>query len=618
MHSLNGLRQQFQYTFNESHKRARIVIGLGTCGIAAGAEKVWTAVSNYIETQGLEIAMMATGCVGMCYAEPLMEVHLPGEPRFIYGNLKPENAVAILKRHLQEGSPSPEYIVAQDPRGYEAAANIVKLGDTPFYKEQVKNVLGRCGLIDPDQISHYIACHGYEALEKVLDEMSPIKVIREISNSGLRGRGGGGFPTGRKWEAAYNSPGSKKYVVCNADEGDPGAFMDRSILEGDPHELLEGMAICGYAIGADEGYIYVRAEYPLAIKRLQKAIHDAESVGILGDNILDSGFNFKIHIAAGAGAFVCGEETALMHSIEGKRGMPRMRPPYPAQSGLWDKPTNINNVETYANIPHIIRRGADWFAGMGTGNSKGSKVFALTGKIKRTGLAEVPIGISLRDIVFNIGGGIQNDKGYKAVQIGGPSGGCIPESLLDTPVDYDSLLQLGAMMGSGGLVIMDEDTCMVDVARYFLHFTQDESCGKCAPCREGTMRMLQILEKICDGQGRPEDLDTLESLCRVVQSTSLCGLGQSAPNPVLATLRYFRSEYEAHIYDKKCPAGVCTNLLTYKINAEKCKGCTLCKNVCPVDAIAGERKQPHTIIEDMCIRCGTCIAKCTFNAIYKG
>ena len=394
--------------------------------------------------------------------------------------------------------------------------------------------------------------------------------------------------------------------------------MDRSVLEGDPHELLEGMAICGYAIGADEGYIYVRAEYPLAINRLKKAIRDAESMGILGDNILGSGFNFRVQIAAGAGAFVCGEETALMHSIEGKRGMPRVRPPYPAQSGLWGKPTNINNVETYANVPGIIRQGADQFAAMGTENSKGSKVFALTGKINRTGLAEVPIGISLRDIVFDIGGGIQNHKKYKAVQIGGPSGGCIPENLLDTPVDYDSLLQLGAMMGSGGLVVMDEDTCMVDVARYFLHFTQEESCGKCAPCREGTMRMLQILEKICDGKGTPQDLDTLESLCRVVKTTSLCGLGQSAPNPVLATLRYFRSEYEAHIYDKKCHAGVCTELLDITINADKCKGCTVCVDVCPTGAIKGERKKPHVIDPAVCIKCQACMVKCKFGAISRG
>jgi NADH:ubiquinone oxidoreductase, NADH-binding (51 kD) subunit len=617
MHSLEDMRKHFQNAFHESEQRKKIVIGLGTCGIAAGGDKIWKVLSDYIETNGLDIEMMSTGCIGMCYAEPLMEIHLPGEPRFIYGNLNPESTIAILKRHLKEGEPSPEYIVAQDPRGFAPAVNIVKLNDIPFYKGQVKNVLSRCGIIDPDQVGHYLAFNGYEALEKVLEEMGPSQVIQEISQSGLRGRGGGGFPTGCKWEAARNSPGSKKYVVCNADEGDPGAFMDRSVLEGDPHELLEGMAICGYAIGADEGYIYVRAEYPLAIKRLTQAIHDAEDLGILGENILGSGFDFKIHITAGAGAFVCGEETALMHSIEGKRGMPRVRPPYPAQSGLWGSPTNINNVETYANVPAIIRRGAAWFAGMGTENSKGSKVFALTGKINRTGLAEVPIGISLREIVFGVGGGIQRGKQYKAVQIGGPSGGCIPDSLLDTPVDYDSLLRLGAMMGSGGLVIMDEDTCMVDVARYFLQFTQEESCGKCAPCREGTMRMLQILERICEGQGVPEDLDTLESLCRVVQTTSLCGLGQSAPNPVLATLRYFRAEYTAHIYDKKCPAQVCSSLLVYRIDTEKCKGCTQCKNVCPVDAIVGERRQLHKIDEDICIRCGTCVSKCAFNAIYK-
>ncbi|NLB53218.1 MAG: NADH-quinone oxidoreductase subunit NuoF [Syntrophomonadaceae bacterium] len=617
MHSLKEMRKQFQSAFNESKNRAKIVIGLGTCGIAAGGEGIWTAVNNYIQSQGLEIDMMSTGCIGMCYAEPLMEVHMPGEPRFIYGNIKAEAAVAILAKHLNEGKPSPEYILAQDPRGYEAAANIVKLNDTAFFNVQVKNVLGRCGIIDPDQIGHYISLNGYEALEKVLTEMTQTQVIQEISKSGLRGRGGGGFPTGRKWEAAYNTPGSKKYVVCNADEGDPGAFMDRSILEGDPHSLLEGMSICGYAIGADEGYIYIRAEYPLAIKRLKKAIDDAEAMGILGHNILGSGFNFKIHISAGAGAFVCGEETALMHSIEGKRGMPRVRPPYPAQSGLWGKPTNINNVETYANVACIIRQGAEWFANMGTNNSKGTKVFALTGKINRTGLAEVPIGISLRDIVFNIGGGVQNHKRYKAVQIGGPSGGCIPENLLDTPVDYDSLLALGAMMGSGGLVVMDEDTCMVDVARYFLHFTQEESCGKCAPCREGTMRMLQILEKICNGKGSPEDLDTLENLCRVVQSTSLCGLGQSAPNPVLATLRYFRTEYEAHIFDKKCPAGVCVDLLDIKIDAAKCKGCMLCIDACPVGAISGERKKPHIIDSEKCIKCQACILKCKFGAISK-
>ncbi len=618
MHSLKEMRREFQRAFNISANRVKVAIGLGTCGIAAGGEKVWTAINQYVENECLDVDVMSTGCLGMCYAEPIMEVHMPGEPRFVYGNVKPEAAVEILERHLKYGRPSPEYIVGQDPRGYKPAPNIAELKDTGFFKSQVKTVLGRCGIIDPEQIAHYIAFRGYEALEKVLAEMSPTEVIEEVKRSGLRGRGGGGFPTGRKWEAAYNSPGPKKYVVCNADEGDPGAFMDRSILEGDPHSVLEGMAICGYAIGADEGYIYVRAEYPLAIKRLRKAIQDAEAMGILGDNILDSGFSFRIRIAAGAGAFVCGEETALMHSIEGKRGMPRVRPPYPAESGLWGKPTNINNVETYANIPSIIRNGAAWFAGMGTENSKGSKVFALTGKIRRTGLAEVPIGISLRDVVFDIGGGIQNDRKFKAVQIGGPSGGCIPASHLDTQIDYDSLINLGAMMGSGGLVVMDEDTCMVDVARYFLKFTQEESCGKCTPCREGTMRMLQILERICQGQGRPEDIDTLEDLAIVIKSTSLCGLGQSAPNPVLATLRYFRSEYEDHIFMKKCPAGICVELLDITIDPETCKGCTLCKNVCPSAAITGERKKPHSIDPEKCIKCQACIMKCPFGAITKG
>ncbi|MGE5453597.1 MAG: NADH-quinone oxidoreductase subunit NuoF, partial [Methylocystaceae bacterium] len=447
---------------------------------------------------------------------------------------------------------------------------------------------------------------------------TPSEVITEVKASGLRGRGGGGFPTGQKWELAAASDGDKKYVICNADEGDPGAFMDRSVLEGDPHALLEGMAICGYAIGADEGYIYVRAEYPLAVRRLKKAIVDAEALGILGENILGSNFSFHIKIAQGAGAFVCGEETALMASIEGKRGMPRVKPPYPAVSGLWGKPTNINNVESYANIPAIIRRGSSWFAGMGTENSKGSKVFAITGRVNRTGLAEVPVGMSLREIIFDIAGGIQNDKKFKAVQIGGPSGGCIPAQHLDTPVDYNSLIQLGAMMGSGGLVVMDESTCMVNIARYFLNFTQEESCGKCTPCREGTKQMLDILERICDGHGVPEDLPNLERLARVIQGTALCGLGNSAPNPVLATLRYFREEYEAHIYDKRCPAGACTALLAYRIDNAKCKGCTLCKKVCPVDAISGEIKQPHVIDQAKCIRCNSCVEKCKFDAINRG
>lgn len=618
MRSLSSKREDILSEFETNSQRVKVVVGMGTCGIAAGGEKIWDALQEYIKTHALDVELMGSGCIGMCYAEPIIEVHIPGQPRVIYGNLSPETALDIVEKHIVHGQLCLEHTIAQDLRGCEALPGVDLLSDIPFYKKQQKSVLGRCGIIDPDNIEHYIAFDGYAALEKVLSEMSQVDVISEIRESGLRGRGGGGFPTGFKWDAAFNSPGPKKYVVCNADEGDPGAFMDRSVLEGDPHELLEGMAICGYAIGADEAYIYVRAEYPLAIKRLKKAIRDAEAMGLLGENILDSGFNFKINISEGAGAFVCGEETALIHSIEGKRGMPRVRPPYPAQSGLWGKPTNINNVETYANISNIIRNGAAWFAAMGTENSKGSKVFALTGKINRTGLAEVPIGISLRDIIFDVGGGIQDGKQFKAVQIGGPSGGCIPEQLLDTAVDYDSLIALGAMMGSGGLVVMDESTCMVDVARYFVEFTTEESCGKCTPCREGTKRMLEILERICEGEGQHGDIEKLERLATTIKSTSLCGLGQSAPNPVLATLRYFRDEYESHIYDKRCPAGVCTNLLSYKIDPDKCKGCSLCKNVCPADAIRGEKKQAHQIDEGKCIKCGTCISKCMFGAIYKG
>lgn len=618
MRSLSSRREVYLDDFERHKNKAKVVIGLGTCGIAAGGEKIWSAVEKELKKRGLEVAMMPTGCIGMCYAEPIMEVHLPDEPRIIYGNLTVEKAVEIVDKHIQKGQICLEYVVAQDPRGFFPTPGISNLNQTDFYEKQEKTVLRRCGIIDPDKIEDYIVHEGYVALEKVLHEMNQEDVISEISRSGLRGRGGGGFPTGFKWKAAYKSESNKKYVVCNADEGDPGAFMDRSVLEGDPHSLLEGMAICGYAIGADEGYIYVRAEYPLAIKRLKKAISDAEDIGVLGNNILNSSFNFKINIAEGAGAFVCGEETALMHSIEGKRGMPTVRPPYPAQSGLWGKPTNINNVETYANIANIIRKGADWFASMGTKNSKGSKVFALTGKVQRTGLAEVPIGISLRDIIFDVAGGIQDNKKFKAVQIGGPSGGCIPASLLDTKVDYDSLLELGAMMGSGGLVVMDETTCMVDVARYFLEFTTEESCGKCTPCREGTRRMLEILERICAGNGHQGDIETLERLAITIKDTALCGLGQSAPNPVLATLRYFRDEYEAHIYDKHCPAGVCANLLAFWIDEEKCKGCTLCKNVCPVGAIEGEKRKPHYIDQDKCIKCGTCISKCSFDAIKRG
>jgi len=488
--------------------------------------------------------------------------------------------------------------------------------DLGFFSKQSRSVLKNAGFTDPDSIEEYIAADGYAALGKALTEMTPDEVIAAVKVAGLRGRGGGGFPTGMKWEFTRKAAGDKKYIVCNADEGDPGAFMDRSVLEGDPHLLLEGMAIAGYAIGADEGYIYVRAEYPLAIKRLKKAIEDAKILGLLGENIFNSGFSFNLKIKEGAGAFVCGEETALIHSIEGKRGMPRPRPPFPAISGLWEKPTNINNVETFANVPTIIAKGAEAYASVGTERSKGTKVFALTGKIVNTGLAEVPMGITMREIIFDIGGGIINGRKYKAVQIGGPSGGCLPDSQLDSPVDYDSLIQAGAMMGSGGLVVMDEDTCMVDVARYFLNFTQSESCGKCTPCREGTKRMLEILTRITEGEGKPGDIELLQNMGKNIKATSLCGLGQTAPNPVLSTMRYFMHEYEAHINDKKCPAGACQSLLSYSIT-EACKGCTLCKKACPVDAITGETKKLHVIDPDKCIKCGACVPKCPFNAITK-
>jgi NADH:ubiquinone oxidoreductase subunit F (NADH-binding)/Pyruvate/2-oxoacid:ferredoxin oxidoreductase delta subunit len=507
-----------------------------------------------------------------------------------------------------------ERLLYKEPMTLEKIPNY---SDIAFYKKQMRMVLANCGHINPEVIEEYIAEGGYAALGKALTEMSGEDVVEELKKSGLRGRGGGGFPTGMKWSFTRNAQGTKKYVVCNADEGDPGAFMDRSVLEGDPHRVIEGMAICGYAIGADEGYLYVRAEYPLAIKRLKIAIQQAEEMGILGDNVFGTGFKFHIKIKEGAGAFVCGEETALLASIEGKRGMPRPRPPFPAISGLWGKPTNINNVETFANVPQIITNGADWYASIGTERSKGTKVFALTGRINHTGLAEVPMGITMREIIFDIGGGIPDNKKFKAVQIGGPSGGCLPEELLDMSVDYDSLIKVGAMMGSGGLVVMDETTCMVDVARFFLNFTQSESCGKCTPCREGTKRMLEILTRMTEGEGKEGDIELLESLAKNIKATALCGLGQTAPNPVLSTLRYFRHEYEAHIKEKRCPAGACSKLAGYGI-AEACKGCGLCKKVCPVNAISGEIKEQHSINQDICIKCGACMTKCPFKAITKG
>lgn len=592
--------------------RAHILICAGTGCASSGAKKVEAALRDELVKTGLEneIKVIETGCHGFCEMGPIVIVYPEG---VFYCRVQPEDIPEVVENHLLKGR-IVERLLFREPISHE---KIVNYKDIAFYKKQHRMVLANCGHINPEVIEEYIAVGGYEALGKVLSEMSPEQVVAEMKKSGLRGRGGGGFPTGNKWEFTKNASGDKKYVVCNADEGDPGAFMDRSVLEGDPHRIIEGMAICGYAIGADEGYVYVRAEYPLAIKRLRIAIKQAEEMGLIGDNIFGSGFNFHLKIKEGAGAFVCGEETALLASIEGKRGMPRPRPPFPAISGLWGKPTNINNVETFGNVPHIITGGADWYSSIGTEKSKGTKVFALTGRINNTGLAEVPMGIAMREIIYEIGGGIPDGKKFKAVQIGGPSGGCLPEEMLDLPVDYDSLIQAGAMMGSGGLVVMDETTCMVDVARFFLNFTQSESCGKCTPCREGTKRMLEILTRITEGEGKEGDIELLEYLAKNIKATALCGLGQTAPNPVLSTLRYFRHEYEAHIHDKRCPAGACTKLAGYQI-AELCKGCGLCKKVCPVEAISGDVKHVHLIDQDKCIKCGACMAKCPFKAITKG
>ena len=596
--------------------RSHVLICGGTGCTSSGSQALFTKLESELQAKGLEneIKIVQTGCFGLCALGPIMIVYPEGT---FYSRVTAEDIPEIVEEHLLKGRIVERLVYNDAADDAKVEETIASLSETQFYKKQKRVALRNCGVINPEVIDEYIAMDGYFALAKVVKEMTPEDVINTILASGLRGRGGGGFPTGRKWQFAHASVSDKKYVVCNADEGDPGAFMDRSVLEGDPHALLEAMAIAGYAIGADEGWVYVRAEYPIAVKRLNIAIEQAREMGLLGKNIFGTDFNFDIHIRLGAGAFVCGEETALLTSIEGNRGEPRPRPPFPAVKGLWGKPTIINNVETYANIPQIILKGADWFASMGTEKSKGTKVFALGGKIRNTGLVEVPMGTTLREIVEEIGGGIPNGKHFKAAQTGGPSGGCIPASLIDVPIDYDNLLEIGSMMGSGGLIVMDEDTCMVDLAKFFLEFTVDESCGKCAPCRIGTVRMLEILNKITDGNGEMEDLDKLEELANYVKSGSLCGLGQTAPNPILSTLRYFRDEYVAHIVDKKCPAGVCKKLLNYTIDPDKCKGCTLCARQCPAGAITGKVKEVHVIDPAKCVKCGACVEKCKFGAISR-
>ena len=593
--------------------RSHVLICGGTGCTSSGSAALRQALEKELAANDLqdEIKIVTTGCFGLCALGPVMIVYPDGT---FYSMVKPEDIPEIVEEHLLKGRPVARLEYHEKTGDHHV---VTSLSETNFYKKQKRVALRNCGVIDPEKIEEYIAMDGYQALGKVLTEMTPDQVIQTILDSGLRGRGGGGFPTGRKWQFARNSVSDKKYVVCNADEGDPGAFMDRSVLEGDPHAVLEAMAIAGYAIGADEGYIYVRAEYPIAVHRLQIAIAQARENGLLGKDIFGTGFNFDIQLRLGAGAFVCGEETALLTSIEGNRGEPRPRPPVPAVKGLFGKPTIINNVETYANICQIILNGPEWFASMGTEKSKGTKVFALGGKITNTGLVEIPMGTTLREVVEEIGGGVPNGKKFKAAQTGGPSGGCIPAEHIDVPIDYDNLIAIGSMMGSGGLIIMDEDTCMVDMAKFFLEFTVDESCGKCTPCRIGTRRLLEKLEKITKGQGELKDLDELEELCNYIKTNSLCGLGQTAPNPVLATLRYFRDEYVAHIVDKKCPAGVCKALLNYHIIADKCRGCTACARKCPVGAISGSVKQPHVIDTAKCIKCGACMDTCKFGAIEK-
>ncbi len=607
------IREQGELLAQKTGYRKQVLVCGGTGCTSSGSQKVIKALEESLKTHGLEkeILVVKTGCFGLCALGPILIVYPEGA---FYSQATPEGVSRIVEEHLKNGNVVTDLLYQET---VHEDGSIISLSETNFYKKQLRVALRNCGVIDPENVEEYIARDGYQALAKVVTSMEPDDVILTLNNSGLRGRGGGGFPTGKKWAFAKASESDIKYVCCNADEGDPGAFMDRSILEGDPHSVIEAMAIAGYTIGASQGFVYIRAEYPIAVQRLKIAIDQARAYGLLGEDIFGSGFCFDIEIRLGAGAFVCGEETALMTSIEGHRGEPRPRPPFPAVKGLFGKPTVLNNVETYANIAQIILKGADWFSSMGTATSKGTKVFALGGKITNVGLVEIPMGTTLREIVEEIGGGIPNGKKFKAAQTGGPSGGCIPACHIDTPIDYDNLIALGSMMGSGGLIILDEDTCMVDISKFYLEFTVDESCGKCTPCRIGTRRLLQFLEKITSGKGEMEDIEKIEELALHMKSSSLCALGQSAPNPVLSTMKYFQDEYIAHIKDKTCPAGVCKSLLSYEINPELCKGCTKCARNCPVGAIHGTVKQVHTIDKDTCIKCGLCVKNCKFGAIFK-
>ncbi|MCD6424995.1 MAG: NADH-quinone oxidoreductase subunit NuoF [Anaerolineales bacterium] len=614
---LNDFRKQAKAQLSDREdNKLTIILGMGTCGIAAGANQVADAVRSELKKHKIDAEIVNVGCIGMCHNEPLLDIQQPGQPRITYKNVKPAMVGKIIEKHLLNGEFSKRWIYGQLPaRDGTTVEGIPTYAELPFYGKQVRIALKNCGIIDPESIEEYLVSGGYGGLEKALFQMTPDEVIEEMKDSGLRGRGGAGFLTGLKWEFCRKAKNTPKYLICNADEGDPGAFMDRSVLEGDPHALLEGMIIAAYAIGATEGYIYCRAEYPLAIERLKIAIKQAYTFGLLGNNILGSKVVFNLKIKEGAGAFVCGEETALIASIEGKRGEPRPRPPYPAVAGLWGKPTNVNNVKSFAIASQIMMNGADWFNHIGTKKSTGTAVFALTGKIKNTGLIEVPMGITLREIIYDIGGGVPNKKEFKAVQTGGPLGGCLPAEALDTPVDFDSLTAAGATMGSGGMIVVDQDTCMVELARYFLTFASAESCGKCVPCRIGGQRLLEVLTKITNGEGTLADLDEIERISKYMQEGSLCALGQLTPGPVLASLKFFREEYEAHVTEKFCEAGVCEGMFTYEIDPDPCTGCGLCAKACPTEAITGEKKEPHVIDQSTCIQCGACYDVCNFGAV---